>query len=205
MPLVVVARCTGQRIIDRRFALSTEIDRDFMESLGFSEDGDGNGELGLMILSEGETEWNGEGPAHQLVWSSTDGSLFLEAFTGDGDSLAITEIPKPKTREDVVQLLKLLGAYRPTLHDHVSRELAKYMPTVTVTKFDYVTVFQGWSEVVVYGSGSDWQVQYSKVTNDVDGYWRRWFSDRSKAEEWAGEIATEDYCGPMWKRWRAGK
>ena len=108
--------------------MSTEIDRDFMESLGFLEDGDCNDELGLMILSQGETEWNGEGPAHQLIWSSTDGSLFLEAFTGDGDSLAITEIPKPKTRDDMVQLLKLLGAYRPTLLDHVNRELKKYMP-----------------------------------------------------------------------------
>lgn len=108
--------------------MSTEIDRDFMESLGFLEDGDGNDELGLMILSEGETEWNGEGPAHQLIWSSIDGSLFLEAFTGDGDSLAITEIPKPKTRDEVIQLLKLLGAYRPTLLDHVNRELKKYMP-----------------------------------------------------------------------------
>lgn len=129
MPLGVAARCTGQRTIVRRLALSTEIDRGFMESLGFLEDGDGNDELGLTILSEGETEWDGEGPAHQLIWSSTDGSLFLEAFTGDGDSLAITEIPKPKTRGDVVQLLKLLGAYRPTLHDHVSRELKKHMPS----------------------------------------------------------------------------
>ena len=109
--------------------MSTEIDRDFMESLGFLEDGDGNDELGLTIISEGETEWNGEGPAHQLIWNAIDGSLFLEAFTGDGDSLAITEIPKPKTREDMVRLLKLLGAYRPTLHDHVSRELKKYMPS----------------------------------------------------------------------------
>jgi hypothetical protein len=80
----------------------------------------------LTIISEGETEWNGDGPAHQLIWNAIDGSLFLEAFTGDGDSLAITEIPKPKTREDMVQLLKLLGAYRPALHDHVSRQLKKY-------------------------------------------------------------------------------
>ena len=184
--------------------MSTEIDRDFMESLGFLEDGDGNDELGLRLWSEGETESYGEEPAHQLVWNATDGSLFLEAY-GSGDSLAITEIPKPKTRDDMVQLLKLLGAYRPTLHDHVSRELAKYMPTVKVTRFDYSTVFQGASEVIVYGSGSDWMVRYAKTTNIVADYWTRWFADRTKAEEWANEIASEEYCGPMWKRWRADK
>ncbi len=123
-----MARCTGQRIIDRRLALSTEIDRDFMESLGFLEDGDGNDELGLRLWSVGDDESDIEEPAHQLVWNANDGSLFLEAYDS-GDSLAITEIHKPKSREDVVQLLKLLGAYRPTLLDHVSRELKKYMPS----------------------------------------------------------------------------
>lgn len=185
--------------------MSTEIDRDFMESLGFSEDGDGNEELGLMILSQGETEWNGEGPAHQLIWSSTDGSLFLEAFTGDGDSLAITEIPKPKTREDVVQLLRLLGAYRPTLHDHVSRELAKYMPTVKVTRFDCVTVFQGKSEVVVVGDDVEWVVQYTAIADGCKAHWRMLFPDRARAEQWAETFASEDNCEQTWKRWRAGK
>ena len=182
--------------------MSTEIDRDFMESLGFLEDGDGNDELGLTIISEGETEWNGEGPAHQLIWNAIDGSLFLEAFTGDGDSLAITEIPKPNTREDVVQLLKLLGAYRPTLHDHVSRELKKYMPTVKVTKFDYATVFQGESEVVVYGSELNWNVRYSKATSFVDDVFTRHFDLRTEAEEWALEIAGEKPHGQTWKAWR---
>ena len=107
--------------------MSDPIDRDFMESLGFLEDGDGNDELGLTILGEGVTEWDGDEPAHQLIWNATDGSLFLEAFSADADSLAITEIPKPTSREKMVELLKLLGAYRPTLHDHVSRELKKYL------------------------------------------------------------------------------
>lgn len=108
--------------------MSEPIDRDFMESLGFLEGGDGNDELGLTIFGEGVTESYGEEPGHMLTWDATDGSLFLEAYSVGGDSLAITEIPKPTSRESMIELLKLLGAYRPTLHDHVSRELKKYLP-----------------------------------------------------------------------------
>jgi hypothetical protein len=59
---------------------------------------------------------------------------------------------------------------------------------------DYVTVFRGESETIVYGSGSDWYAQYSKVTNHLLG-WRRWFSDRSMAENFAIELASKEYSG----------
>ena len=59
---------------------------------------------------------------------------------------------------------------------------------------EYCTVYQDESEVVVYGSGSDWQVQYSQVTNHAAG-WRRWFSGRDKAEAYASELSTKPYKG----------
>jgi hypothetical protein len=65
---------------------------------------------------------------------------------------------------------------------------------VTVHRFDSCTVFQGKSEVIVYGDGSDWVVQYANVTNSKPG-WRRWFSDRSTAESVAREAAGKKYGG----------
>jgi len=62
-------------------------------------------------------------------------------------------------------------------------------------KGDYCTVYRDESEVIVYGSGSDWQVQYAKVTNHLEG-WRRWFSSRDKAEKFAAQLSAKPYSGP---------
>lgn len=61
---------------------------------------------------------------------------------------------------------------------------------------DCITVFKGQSEAIVYGSGSDWMVQHSKVTNHCDN-WRKWFSCRLSAEHEAKRIASEPYKGPI--------
>lgn len=68
------------------------------------------------------------------------------------------------------------------------------MSGVTETKFDYVTVFSGESEVIVYGGESDWMVQYARVTNHDEG-WRRWFAHRDDAEAKAREVAGKPYSG----------
>lgn len=57
---------------------------------------------------------------------------------------------------------------------------------------EYCTVYFGKSEVIVYGSGSDWIVRYANTTN---AYWTRWFSDRTKAEYAARDMASKEYSG----------
>ena len=68
------------------------------------------------------------------------------------------------------------------------------MSGMTTMRGNYFSTFSGKSEVIVYGSGSDWIIQYANVTNP-DEAWRRWFSDRSAAENAAREIAREPYVG----------
>ncbi len=63
-----------------------------------------------------------------------------------------------------------------------------------VFRGENVTVYSGFSEVIVYGEGSDWYVQYSRVTNHVDG-WRKWFAYRDWAERDAATLASEPYSG----------
>jgi hypothetical protein len=183
--------------------MSQGIDEQFLRELGFLPDGETDGEFGLHIwdVNQEVVELDDENNI-QLVFGVPNQELFLEAYDSNCRSVCITQIPTPTDREAFVTLLTGLGAYREQLIDHVRRELAKRMPSVKVTRFTYLTVIDGASEVIVYGSGSDWMVQYPKATNDIQGYWRRWFADRTKAEQWASEIATEEYCGPMWKRWR---
>lgn len=61
-------------------------------------------------------------------------------------------------------------------------------------KGDGITVYRGQSEVIVYGEGCDWMIQYSGVTNHCDG-WRRWFARRDAAEAKAREVAGKPYQG----------
>jgi hypothetical protein len=59
---------------------------------------------------------------------------------------------------------------------------------------DNITVFRGQSELIVYGEGSDWMIQYSRITNHCDG-WRRWYAHRDDAEAKAREVARKPYGG----------
>jgi hypothetical protein len=63
-----------------------------------------------------------------------------------------------------------------------------------IFRTDYLTVYSGKSEVIVYGDGSNWIVQYSNVTNPVVG-WRQWFWTRELAEEDAKTLSESEYCG----------
>lgn len=78
----------------------------------------------------------------------------------------------------------VLGSFR-DIHPEVE---------VKESKYRFVTVFRGRSEVIVYGEGSDWMLQYARITNHCDG-WRRWFAHRADAEEKAREVALEPYRG----------
>ena len=59
---------------------------------------------------------------------------------------------------------------------------------------DGITVYRGASEVIVYGDGCDWMIQYAKITNHCDG-WRRWYAHRDDAEVKAREVAGKPYTG----------
>ena len=61
-------------------------------------------------------------------------------------------------------------------------------------KSDYCTVFVDKSEVIVYGSGSDWMVRYANTTNS-DQSWCLWFAHRADAESRAEIIAKQKYVG----------
>ena len=63
---------------------------------------------------------------------------------------------------------------------------------------DNLTVYRGKSEVIVNGSGSDWQVQYSQIPGCPDDGW--WFSNRQDAEVYAQALVTE----PLSYRQRPG-
>jgi len=67
---------------------------------------------------------------------------------------------------------------------------------IYVYRYDYTTVFCGVSEVIVYGSGSDWIVRHSLTTNTKTG-WCRWFDSRDAAEEFAENLSNEPYQGPI--------
>lgn len=53
---------------------------------------------------------------------------------------------------------------------------------------EYVTVYMGNSEVLVFGEESDWIVRYANTTNAKDT-WRKWFGNRESAEQFAEEVA----------------
>lgn len=76
----------------------------------------------------------------------------------------------------------------------MQKEFDKYMPKVEVTRFSDVTFFSGACEVNVYGGASDWMVQYARVMNANTNF-RRWFSRRDKAEQYAVRMAATEYQG----------
>lgn len=57
---------------------------------------------------------------------------------------------------------------------------------------DFITVYKGASEVMVYGNGSDWMIQCTRVTSHFPG-WRTWFGSRELAEEAAMLRASRPY------------
>jgi hypothetical protein len=59
---------------------------------------------------------------------------------------------------------------------------------------DGITVYRGQSEVIVYGDGCDWMIQYARTTNHRSG-WRRWYARRENAEAKAREVACKPYQG----------
>lgn len=182
--------------------MGSEITKEWLQSQGFREGHDGTGEWGLLIPNVGESEWDGDEPTHQIVWGEViDGGLFLEAFSEGGDTLAVTEIPLPKTRAEFVLLLQLLGCNRQKLFDDVAD---RKVEDIEVYRFEFTTVAKGRSEVVVYGSDGSFEVRYANRANLVDGYWSRWYADRTEAEEWAKLVASEDLCGITWRKWRSG-
>lgn len=85
---------------------SEPIDRDWLLSLGFLQDGEGDG-MGKKIWEKGVTESNFGDPGIQLLWE--DGSLWLEVYAGDGVTLHLHELPNECTRLQVRLLLRALG------------------------------------------------------------------------------------------------
>ena len=65
---------------------------------------------------------------------------------------------------------------------------------VEVYRSEHATVCKGLSEVIVYGSGFDWMLQYANITNDCEG-WRRWYGKRDSAEKAAKRLASKPYQG----------
>jgi hypothetical protein len=66
------------------------------------------------------------------------------------------------------------------------------MTVVKLFESDYCTVFRGESEVLVYGSGSDWIVRYANATNGSAG-WSEWFGYRGNAEIAAEALASKPF------------
>lgn len=182
--------------------MSLPIDEQFLAELGFLPNGENLNEFGLTILDHETDEVDDDEPHIQLLFAMNTDEMFLEAYDGGGESTLVTRIPTARTRDELVTLLKCLGSYRPASRNAICREMTAYereesgsfVVGCQILICEYITVLRHKSEVIVYGSGSDWMVQYSKVTSG-HGNFRRWFSDRTKATEYGRALASEEYRG----------
>jgi hypothetical protein len=90
----------------------TEITAEWLESIGFLQDGDdeGNKEYGKRAWSMSHIENSDDDTANmiQVLVSAKDHSVWLEVYDRSGDSLALIEVPGG-TRARVLRLCEALG------------------------------------------------------------------------------------------------
>ena len=89
-----------------------EITSEWLESIGFLQDGDdkGNKEYGKRAWSLSHLEGSDDDHANmiQVLVSANDYSLWLEVYDNGGDSLALIEVPGG-SQERVLKLCEALG------------------------------------------------------------------------------------------------
>jgi hypothetical protein len=84
--------------------------KEWLIEKGFMPDGENGVDLGLALFGDEEYEHHENQPAFQLLVSTIDFSLWLEAYSIKGESLAILCVQEEATCGCIIDLMKQLGA-----------------------------------------------------------------------------------------------